>query len=87
MKSLMSMLLSAVIGIAAGILIVLGQEVLTGYWDSIANSRAVWLLPAFFIGAFGSTKVKSSVFSIITLQIPYPSGFLTFLVAKYIQML
>lgn len=61
------MLVSAVVGIIVGILTVLGQRVLPGNWNSVANSGTVWLIPAFFIGALGSMKARSVIASIITL--------------------
>lgn len=60
-------LFSCIVGIIIGIFTVLGQGILPGNWNSLANSGAVWLIPAFFIGAIGSTKIKSAIFSIISL--------------------
>lgn len=41
-------LVSALLGLAVGILTVLGQKYLPGNLNSLANSGAVWLVPAFF---------------------------------------
>lgn len=58
---------SAGVGMIVGVLTVLGQGVLPGNWDSLANSGTVWLIPAFFAGGLGPSKVKSVVASILTL--------------------
>ncbi|TYR80500.1 hypothetical protein FZC66_08975 [Priestia megaterium] len=67
MKNRNNILLSAIVGLIVGILTVLGQGVLPGNWNSLANSGTVWLLPAFFMGALSSTKGKSAISAIITL--------------------
>lgn len=67
MKFRNGVLISILTGIIIGILTVLGQGVLPGSWNSIANSGVSWLLPAYFIGAMGSTKTKSALFSILSL--------------------
>ncbi|WP_240040977.1 DUF6518 family protein [Paenibacillus ginsengarvi] len=61
------MLFSAGVGIVVGILTVLGQEVLPGNWGSLANSGTAWLIPAFFVGGLGPSKLKAAVASILTL--------------------
>ncbi|WP_258000490.1 DUF6518 family protein [Bacillus sp. Marseille-P3661] len=48
MNFLHRLLLSVIIGILVGILTVLGQGILPGSWNSLANSGTVWLIPAFF---------------------------------------
>ncbi|MEH7095034.1 DUF6518 family protein [Neobacillus vireti] len=67
MKLWNGVFISFFIGIIVGILTVLGQGVLPGSWNLLANSRVSWLLPSFFIGAMGSTKTKSASFSMISL--------------------
>lgn len=42
------LLLAALVGALVGVLTVLGQKYLPGDWNSLANSGAVWLVPAFF---------------------------------------
>nr|WP_127530527.1 DUF6518 family protein [Paenibacillus kobensis] len=61
------MLFSAGAGIIVGILTVLGQGVLPGNWGSLANSGTVWLIPAFYVGGLGPSKLKSALASILTL--------------------
>ncbi len=41
------------IGLLTGILTVVGQKFLSGSWNSLANSGAVWLIPAFFVSGWG----------------------------------
>lgn len=60
-------LLSVVVGIIVGILTVLGQGVLPGNWNSLANSGTIWLIPAFFVGARGTTMSKASIASTLAL--------------------
>ncbi len=60
-------LLSSVIGLAIGVLTVLGQGVLPGSWNWLANQGTVWLIPAFFAGALGSKKFQSAMLGIISL--------------------
>ncbi|WP_376768438.1 DUF6518 family protein [Paenibacillus planticolens] len=67
MNSLEYLMFSAAAGIIVGILTVLGQRVLPGNWNSLANSGTVWLIPAFFVGALGSTKTRSAIASILSL--------------------
>ncbi|SDX34421.1 hypothetical protein SAMN05444487_114101 [Marininema mesophilum] len=67
MKQVEYLLFSFFIGIIIGILTILGQGVLPEYWDSLANSGSVWLLPAFFTGSLGSSNLKSIISSILTL--------------------
>ena len=43
------------LGIAIGVLTVFAQGALPGTWKTWANSGAVWLAPAFFVGSFMST--------------------------------
>jgi hypothetical protein len=62
-----NILFSLILGIAIGVITVLGQGVLPGNWNSIANSGAVWLLPTFFIGSLNSKKLKASLSGILAL--------------------
>ena len=39
-------------GLMVGILTAVAQGPLHGEWNALANSGAVWLLPAFFVGSF-----------------------------------
>ncbi|NBC72721.1 DUF6518 family protein [Paenibacillus sacheonensis] len=61
------MLFSVGVGIIVGVLTVLGQGVLPGNWGSLANSGTVWLIPAFFVGGWGPSKLKSAVASTLSL--------------------
>lgn len=67
MSFLLRVILSVIIGIFIGILTVLGQGILPGSWNYLANSGTVWLLPSFFIGALGSTKIRAVRLSILSI--------------------
>ncbi|MRN52657.1 DUF6518 family protein [Paenibacillus monticola] len=67
MKLWKSIFFSVVIGIVVGILTVLGQGILPGNWNSLANSGTVWLIPTFFIGALGSRKLTAAINGILSL--------------------
>ncbi len=58
---------AAVIGLTIGILTVFGQQVLPGQWNSLANSVSVWLTPAFFAAAPGSSKTRAAMAGIFAL--------------------
>lgn len=47
---------SAFLGLLVGILTVIGQAYLPGNFNSIANSGAIWLIPAYFISR-GSLRI------------------------------
>jgi hypothetical protein len=44
--------LVAVVGLAVGVLTLVAPGALAGHWRTWANSGAVWLVPAFFVGSF-----------------------------------
>lgn len=44
-------LLAVLVGVATGVLTLIGQRYLPGQWNTLANSGAIWLLPVFFVGS------------------------------------
>lgn len=57
------------VGLFTGILTVFGQKYLPGSLNSLANSGAVWLIPAFFIASAGKGKYLSILLCIETLVV------------------
>lgn len=57
------------IGLITGILTVIGQKYLPGSLNSLANSGAVWLIPAFFVAAWAKRMVPSIVLCIEVLAV------------------
>lgn len=47
------------IGLGTGALTVIGQKYLPGSFNSLANSGAVWLVPAFFVALAAKTKASA----------------------------
>lgn len=60
-------LLAAICGILLGGGTLLGQATLPGSWNHLANSGAVWLVPAFFLAALASRGRLAVVVGILTL--------------------
>ena len=60
-------LVAFAIGLITGALTVVGQKHLPGSLNSLANSGAVWLVPAFFVAMTAQTKVSSILFCMETL--------------------
>lgn len=60
-------MVSLLVGITVGIFTNIGQKYLPGSLNSIANSGAVWLIPAFFVSAWVADFKKSIICSIETL--------------------
>jgi magnesium-transporting ATPase (P-type) len=54
-------IIALLVGAATGLLTIVGQKYLPGSLNSIANSGAVWLVPAFFIASAGRTK-RAAIF-------------------------
>ncbi|WP_219834104.1 DUF6518 family protein [Paenibacillus sp. R14(2021)] len=61
------LIVSAIAGLLVGIATVLGQGLLPGNWNSLANSGAVWLVPAFFLGGIGTSKTRAAAGGVISL--------------------
>ena len=59
--------LVVLIGLALGVLTVLGQGVLPGNWNRIANSGAVWVAVAFAVGAFMASDRTAALAGATTL--------------------
>lgn len=55
------------VGLLTGLLTVLGQMVLPGSLNSLANSGAVWLIPAFFVAASAGKKLPAILLCAATL--------------------
>jgi len=68
---------SILMGLVIGILTVIGQAYLPGNFNSIANSGAVWLVPAYFISSKFSS-VKKSIISCILCLISSVLGYYIF---------
>jgi Family of unknown function (DUF6518) len=43
-------LLAIAVGISTGALTLIGQRFMPGQWNTLVNSGAIWLIPAFFVG-------------------------------------
>jgi hypothetical protein len=59
--------LIVVIGLATGVLTLLGQGVLDEHWNRLANSGAIWLLVAFLVGSVAPTMAWAAVAGLGTL--------------------
>lgn len=60
--------LAALLGLAVGMATLVGQKYLPGSLNSIANSGAVWLVPAFLLAFFLNRELWRSVFlTVLTL--------------------
>lgn len=55
------------IGVAVGIATLLGQSVLPGGWNRLANSGAIWLLASFLVGSRMPTMGRAAVAGMATL--------------------
>ncbi len=55
------------VGLGTGVLTVIGQKYLPGSLNSLANSGAVWLVPAFFVALAAKTKVSAILLCMGTL--------------------
>jgi hypothetical protein len=60
-------LVVAAVGLAAGVLTLLGQAVLDGDWNRLANSGAIWLTVAFGAGAAMASDRQALVAGLATL--------------------
>ncbi|WP_235948318.1 DUF6518 family protein [Paenibacillus glycinis] len=74
--------IAIIVGLLVGIATVLGQGVLPGNWNSLANSGTVWLIPAFFIGGLGTTRRRAMAGAAISL-IGMVAGYYGY--AKFVQ--
>lgn len=54
-------------GIAAGALTLAGQKYLPGSWNALANSGAVWLIPAYFVASHAKTRGRGIAYCALTL--------------------
>ncbi len=50
-SALRAVMLALGVGISTGALTLVGQRLLPGQWNILANSGAVWLVPAFFVAS------------------------------------
>ncbi len=52
-----------------GVVTLLGQRLLTGQWNTLANSGAIWLIPVFFMGSRMSSRALAAVVGVTTLLV------------------
>lgn len=55
------------LGLLIGILTVMGQKYLPGSLNSLANSGAIWLIPAFFMASTAEKKLPAIILCVETL--------------------
>ena len=55
------------VGVAVGVATLLGQSVLPGDWNRLANSGAIWLLASFLVGSRMPTNGRAAVAGMATL--------------------
>ncbi|MGG0290768.1 DUF6518 family protein [Bacillus pacificus] len=60
-------ILPIIVGILVGILTKLGQGILPGHWNSLANLGSVWLVPSFFVASFSYSKRTAILSGILAL--------------------
>ncbi|KXY73861.1 MULTISPECIES: DUF6518 family protein [Bacillus] len=60
-------LVPIIVGIIVGILTKLGQGILPGHWNSLANLGSVWLVPSFFVASFSYSKRTAILSGILAL--------------------
>ncbi|HDX9656922.1 TPA: hypothetical protein ROY05_006086 [Bacillus toyonensis] len=64
---LRSFLIPIIVGIIVGILTKLGQGILPGNWNSLANLGSVWLVPSFFVASLSYSKRTAMLSGILAL--------------------
>ncbi|MEG7815471.1 DUF6518 family protein [Bacillus paranthracis] len=60
-------ILPIIVGILVGVLTKLGQGILPGHWNSLANLVSVWLVPSFFVASFSYSKRTAILSGILAL--------------------
>ncbi|MEC2351364.1 DUF6518 family protein, partial [Bacillus toyonensis] len=60
-------LIPIIVGIIVGILTKLGQGILPGNWNSLANLGSVWLVPSFFVASLSYSKRTAMLSGILAL--------------------
>lgn len=60
-------IIALLVGLGTGVLTVIGQKYLPGSFNSLANSGAIWLVPAFFVALAGQTKGSAILLCMETL--------------------
>ncbi|MDT3499224.1 DUF6518 family protein, partial [Bacillus toyonensis] len=60
-------LIPIIVGIIFGILTKLGQGILPGNWNSLANLGSVWLVPSFFVASLSYSKRTAMLSGILAL--------------------
>lgn len=60
-------LIPIIVGIIVGILTKLGQGILSGNWNSLANLGSVWLVPSFFVASLSYSKRTAMLSGILAL--------------------
>ncbi|WP_242250529.1 DUF6518 family protein [Bacillus cereus group sp. BfR-BA-01379] len=67
-------LIPIIVGIIVGILTKLGQGILPGHWNSLANLGSVWLVPSFFVASFSysqRTAILSGILALLGMVLGY----------------
>ncbi|MGE7890137.1 DUF6518 family protein [Bacillus cereus] len=67
-------LIPIVVGIVVGILTKLGQGILPGNWNSLANLGSVWLVPSFLVASLSYSKrtaILSGIFALLGMVLGY----------------
>lgn len=68
-KNTFKVIYSFLLGLLIGILTVMGQKYLPGSLNSLANSGAIWLIPAFFMAFSGQKKLTAVLLCTETLLV------------------
>jgi len=55
------------VGVAVGVATLLGQSILPGDWNRLANSGAIWLIASFLVGSRMPTNGRAAVAGMATL--------------------
>ncbi len=76
-KSIFKGIYALLLGLLTGILTVMGQKYLPGSLNSLANSGAVWLIPAFFMASAAKKMLPASILCAETLIVCVISYYLT----------
>ena len=66
-KNVFKGIYALLLGLLIGILTVMGQKYLPGSLNSLANSGAIWLIPAFFMASTAGKKLPSIILCAETL--------------------
>lgn len=65
-----------ILGLGVGVFTLIGQKYLPGSLNSLANSGAIWLIPAFFMASIANDKFSAILLCIETLAVSVISYYL-----------